>query len=104
MYRAKYSLACGRAVSYFIIYRDPDIDLWIQGRPPVEALLSGRTVFGDPSEVKEMRREGSDVLSLAKTKFTEMQCLIEIIQDLALKEQDFEVIIASPSMSCVTPD
>lgn len=63
----------------------------MSGYKAMEALLSGRTVYGDRRDVEPLRREALEALSAAETKFTEVQRLRQVIQTCVSRGGDFEV-------------
>lgn len=83
--------ACARDVSYIPIWRHPDGETWMWGHVRVEALLSGRTVYGDREDVKDMRQEGIDVLERAKERYDSIAEAVGSIKSCVSRAQTVEV-------------
>lgn len=92
--------ACARDVSYIPIWRPKDGESWMWGHVRVEALLSGRTVYGDREDVMHLRQEGIDVLSRAKDRYGSIAEAVESIKSCVSRARAVEVSLCGTAYLC----
>ncbi|KAE9388476.1 hypothetical protein BT96DRAFT_968085 [Gymnopus androsaceus JB14] len=85
--------ACGRDVSYLVISRNPEDGSWMWGHVPDEALLSARTVFGDPKDIAHLKQEGFSKLFQAKKRYESIAEVVQKIKCCVARAQTLETFL-----------
>jgi hypothetical protein len=87
--------ACRRDVSLMCIWRGPD---WAWGHVRIEALLASRTVYGNPSDVEDLRRDARMTLQEGLASVRSVSSLVHCIRSRIASVKTFEVRILSSSV------
>lgn len=87
--------ACGRDVSYIPIWREPKYP-WMWGHVRIEALLSSRTVYGDPKDVEYLKREGLEKLDQAAITYDAILVEVKRLRNCVSNAQTYEASCYRP--------
>ncbi len=74
------------------IWRGPD---WAWGHVRIEALLASRTVYGNPSDVEDLRRDARMTLQEGLASVRSVSSLVHRIRSRIASVKTFEVRILS---------
>jgi len=82
--------ACGRHVSLLCIWRGPD---WAWGHVRVEALLASRTVYGNPEDTEDLRRDAQMTLQEGLASVRSILSLVDRIRSRIASVKIYEVCV-----------